>query len=120
MAFTTGNRARRFVLFGDLSMTTCAHAVISLLQCSLCWVQIRLESKAGLMLMARGALYAFSIFFQFSLIHDVLTIFETVMALAAFDTGIIKVSQMRKFNRRPAPTGKYRLVIQQNVFWLSA
>jgi hypothetical protein len=26
---------------------------------------------------------------------------------------------MGKVNRRPAAIGKYRLVIQQNIFWLS-
>jgi len=93
--------------------------MVCLLQGAFGWVQIRFEPEAGLILVAGRTLDALAVFFKLRLIHNVLSTFEPVMTLAAFYTRIIKVSQMRKFNRGPATISKYRLVIQHNIFWLS-
>jgi len=119
MAFTTGNRARLLFGFRDLSVATCTHSMVCLPQGAFGWVQIGLEPEAGLILVARRTLDALGVFFKLRLIHNVLSTFEAVVALAAFDTRIIQVSQMRKFNRGPATISEYRLVIQHNIFWLS-
>jgi hypothetical protein len=91
MACATGYRAGLLALSGNLSVATSAHPMVCLLQSSFSRVQIRFKPKAGLTLVARGTLDAIGTFIKLHLVYNVLTIFEPMMALAAFDTSIIKV-----------------------------
>jgi hypothetical protein len=93
--------------------------MVCLLQGSFSWVQIRLEPKAGLILVACGTLDTLGTFIKLHFVYNVLSILEPMMTNAAFYSGVIKVEQMGKINRRPAAISKYRLVVQQNIFWLS-
>jgi hypothetical protein len=119
MAFATGYRARLVVILSDLSMATCTHSVVCLLQVAFRRVQIRLKPEADLILVASRTLDTFGTFIKLHFVYNVFSIFEPMVTIAAFDSRIIKVEQVRKINRRPAAIGKYRLVIQQNIFWLS-
>jgi hypothetical protein len=119
MAFATGYRARLLFIFRDLSVATCTHSMVCLLQVAFSGIQIRLKPETRLILVARRTLDALSVFFKLRFIHNVFSTFKPVVTIAAFDTRIIKVEQVRKINRGPAAIGKYRLVIQQNIFWLS-
>jgi hypothetical protein len=92
--------------------------MICLLQVALGCIQVRLEPKAGFILVTRTAFYAFCIFFQFTLIHNVLSAFEPVVAVSALDL-CIDVLYVGKFHRGPAPTGEYFVLIQGNIIWLS-
>jgi hypothetical protein len=82
-------------------------------------IQIRLEPKASFILVARGTLDALGTFIKLRLVYNVLSIFEPMMALSALYTRIVEVEQVGEFNRWPATTGEYRLVIQDNIFRLS-
>jgi hypothetical protein len=100
-------------------MATYAHPMVRLSQSTFRRVQIRLEAKASLVFVARGTLDALGTFIQLRLVNNILSIFEPMMALSTLYTRIVKVKLVRKFNRWPAATGEYRLVIQDNIFRLS-
>ena len=100
-------------------MATCAHSMVCLPQGAFRRIQIRLEPKASLILVARGTLDALGTFIQLRLVYNVLSIFEPMMALFTFYPRIVEMELVGKFNRWPATTGEYRLVIQDNIFRLS-
>jgi len=118
MAAATGDGASVLVFLSQLAMTAHAHAMVSLLQSSLGRIQIGREPKAGLILVARSTLDTLGVFFQFALVHYVLSAFKPVVTVAALDFGI-DVLHVGKVHRRPASTGEYRLIIQQDLVWLS-
>jgi hypothetical protein len=93
--------------------------VIGLPQRSLGRIKIRLQAKAGFTLVAGSTPDAISTFIQLHLVYNVLSIFKPVMALAAFNSGIVEVQHVRKFDSGSASTGKHRVIIQQNILWLS-
>jgi hypothetical protein len=101
-----------FVILSDLSMATCTHSVVCLLQVAFRRVQIRLKPEVDLILVASRTLDTFGTFIKLHFVYNVFSIFEAVVTTAAFDSRIIKVEQVRKINRRTAAIGKYRLVIQ--------
>jgi hypothetical protein len=111
MAFATGYWARLLFISRELSMATCAHPMVCLLQGSFSRVQVRLEAKAGLILMTGGTLNALCIFFKFRLVHNVLTTLKQVVTIAALDFGI-NMLHVRKGHRWSATISEYRLVIQ--------
>jgi hypothetical protein len=88
VAAATGDGSCLFAFFLQLAMTIGAHAVVGLAQIAAAGVQIRLQPKAGAVLVALTTLDPFGILFQLSLVHRVLSTFKPVVAGAAFDLGV--------------------------------
>jgi hypothetical protein len=118
MATTARDRTDLFVFLVQLAMAARAHLVIGLPQCPPGWIQVGLKPKANLILVASGTLDAIGSFIELHLVYNILPIFEPVMARAALNAGIIKVSHMRKVDGRSTPTAEYRLIIQHNILGL--